>query len=62
MRRPTSRPRAASGPSLLVFVSFAMPDATITRLLDQASGARATLVLRGLVNGSLRDTVSACSA
>ena len=46
---------AASGPSLLVFVSFAMPEATIT--LDQASGARATLVLRGLVNGSLRDTV-----
>ncbi|TXH49449.1 MAG: type-F conjugative transfer system pilin assembly protein TrbC [Burkholderiaceae bacterium] len=48
---------AASGPSLLVFVSFAMPEATITRLLDQASRARATLVLRGLVNGSLRDTV-----
>ena len=48
---------AASGPSLLVFVSFAMPEATITRLLDQASRARATLVLRGFVNGSLRDTV-----
>ena len=43
--------------SLLVFVSFAMPEATITRLLDQASRARATLVLRGFVNGSLRDTV-----
>ena len=48
---------AASGPSLLVFVSLAMPEATITRLLDQAARARATLVLRGLVNGSLRDTV-----
>ena len=47
----------ASGPRLLVFISFAMPEATITRLLDQAARARATLVLRGLVNGSLRDTV-----
>ena len=34
-----------------------MPEATITRLLDQAARARATLVLRGFVNGSLRDTV-----
>jgi len=44
-------------PSLLVFISFAMPEATLTRLLDQAARARATLVLRGLVNGSMRDTV-----
>ena len=29
----------------------------MARLLDQAARARATLVLRGLVNGSLRDTV-----
>ena len=48
---------AASGPSLLIFVSFAMPEATISRLLDQAASAGATLVLRGFVNGSLRDTV-----
>lgn len=48
---------AASGPRLLVFISFAMPEATITGLLDQAARVRATLVLRGLVNGSLRDTV-----
>lgn len=47
----------AAGPSLLVFVSFAMPEATLLRLLEQAERARATLVLRGLVNGSLRDTV-----
>ena len=45
------------GPSLLIFVSFAMPEATLNRLMDQASRAGATLVLRGLVNGSLRDTV-----
>jgi len=47
----------ASSSRLLVFISFAMPEATITRLLDQAARARATLVLRGLVNGSLGDTV-----
>ena len=47
----------SSGPRLLIFVSFAMPEATISRLLDQAARARATLVLRGLVNGSIRDTV-----
>lgn len=46
-----------SGPRLLIFVSFAMPEPTITRLLEQAARARATVVLRGLVNGSIRDTV-----
>ena len=48
---------ATPGPTLLIFVSFAMPEATLGRLLDQAGRAGATLVLRGLVNGSLRDTV-----
>lgn len=48
---------ATAGPTLLVFVSFAMPEATIGRLLDQAARVGATLVLRGLVNGSMRDTV-----
>ena len=48
---------ATAGPTLLVFISFAMPEATIGRLLDQAARAGATLVLRGLVNGSMRDTV-----
>ena len=48
----------ASGPGLLVFISFSMPEATLTRLVDQASRARAALVLRGFVNGSLRDTVA----
>ena len=48
---------ATTGPTLLVFVSFAMPEATISRLLDQAARAGGTLVLRGLVNGSMRDTV-----
>ncbi|WP_284620619.1 type-F conjugative transfer system pilin assembly protein TrbC [Aquabacterium humicola] len=44
--------------TLLVFVSFAMPDATLSRLVDQVSKARGTLVLRGLVNGSVRETAA----
>jgi len=46
-----------SGPSLLVFVSFAMPQPTLERLVDQAARARASLILRGFVNGSLQETV-----
>jgi conjugal transfer pilus assembly protein TrbC len=46
-----------AGPKVLIFVSFAMPESTLQRLLDQAARAGATLVLRGLVNGSIRDTV-----
>jgi conjugal transfer pilus assembly protein TrbC len=47
-----------SGPSLLVFVSLAMPDPTLTRLVEQAARANAILVLRGFENGSLKQTVS----
>ncbi len=46
------------GPALLVFISFAMPEATLSRLVDQAARAQASLVLRGLVDGSLVHTVS----
>jgi conjugal transfer pilus assembly protein TrbC len=42
----------------LVFISFAMPDATLTRLVDQAARAQASLVLRGLAEGSLVRTVA----
>lgn len=48
--------RAADGPSLLVFVSFAMPRASLEKLLALASRAGATMVLRGLVGDSLRET------
>ncbi len=48
----------ATSPNLLVFVSFSMPEATLKRLAEQAGRANATLVLRGFVNGSLRDTVA----
>ena len=45
------------GPGLLVFVSFSVPQQTLERLVEQAARAKATLVLRGFVNGSLQDTV-----
>ena len=51
-----------AGPKVLIFVSFAMPEATLQRLVDQAALAGATLVLRGLVNGSIRDTVTRMQA
>jgi len=46
------------GPALLVFISFSMPEETLSRLVDQAARADASLVLRGLVDGSLVRTVS----
>lgn len=45
------------GPRMLVFVSFAMPEATLARLVEQAEKAPATLVLRGLTQFSLKATV-----
>lgn len=52
----------ASMPSLVVFISFAMPSPTLERLVTQAQTVGATLVLRGLVNGSLRETAQRCQA
>ena len=43
--------------TLLVFVSFSMPEPTLDRLVDQAAQVGATLVLRGLIDGSLQRTV-----
>lgn len=48
----------ATGPALLVFVSFSMPDAALERLVDQAARSGATLLLRGLVEDSLPKTVT----
>ena len=47
-----------AGPGLLVFVSLSMPRPTLQRLVDQAARAKASIVLRGFANGSLRDTVA----
>jgi conjugal transfer pilus assembly protein TrbC len=46
------------GPSLLVFVSFSMPEPALDRLVDQAARSGATLLLSGLVEGSLQQTVA----
>lgn len=55
MRTPA--PIANAGPLLLVFVSFAMPEPALERLVDQAQRSGATLLLRGFVDGSLKKTV-----
>lgn len=47
-----------AGPGLLIFVSFSMPEPTLQRLVDQAAKAQASLVIRGFINGSLRETVA----
>lgn len=54
--------RDVSMPSLVVFISFSMPGPTLERLVAQAQAVGATLVLRGLVNGSLRETAQRCQA
>lgn len=51
-----------NGPGLLIFISFSMPDATLKRLVEQAARAQGSLLIRGLVNGSLRDTVARTQA
>jgi len=49
----------ASGPSLLAFISFSLPKASLERMVADAERYGATLVLRGLVGGSLKKTASA---
>lgn len=44
--------------SLLVFVSFSMPEATLKRLVDQASRSESTLLVRGFHEGSLKKTMA----
>lgn len=46
----------ADEPRLIVFISLAMPEAALARLVDQAARARAQLLLRGLSEGSLPRT------
>ena len=49
---------AADGPTLLVFVTLAMPEATLRLLVEQAARAHAVLVLRGLKSSSIRQTTA----
>ena len=48
----------ASGPGLFVFVSLSMPRPALEKLIDQAARARASVILRGFAQGSLRETVA----
>ena len=48
----------ATGPRLVVFVSLTMPRPTLQRLIAQSARAKASIVIRGFANGSLRDTVA----
>lgn len=59
-----SLPNPPSGrqvPAVYVFISFSMPEASIKAWLEQARLADAAVVLRGLVNNSLTDTMKAVS-
>jgi len=58
MSQPGATTPLNAGPALLLFVSFSMPDAALSRLVDQAARSGATLVTRGFVNGSLQQTVA----
>jgi conjugal transfer pilus assembly protein TrbC len=58
MSQPGAAAALNAGPALLVFVSFSMPEAALSRLADQAARTGATLVTRGFVNGSLQQTVA----
>jgi conjugal transfer pilus assembly protein TrbC len=51
-------PGLSSGPILMVFISLSMPQATLQRLVEQAARAKASLLIRGLTKGSLRNTVA----
>jgi type-F conjugative transfer system pilin assembly protein TrbC len=51
MRFPNEREQ-----SLYIFVSFSMTEQSLKALLTQAQQAHGVLVIRGLVNGSLKDT------
>lgn len=52
----------AAGPGLFVFISLSMPQATLQRLVDQAARAKASVFIRGFVDGSLRSTVAQVQA
>jgi conjugal transfer pilus assembly protein TrbC len=49
---------ASDRPALLVFVTLAMPEATLRLLVGQAARTHAVLVLRGLENMSIKQTAA----
>jgi conjugal transfer pilus assembly protein TrbC len=55
-------PAFDNGPTLYLFVSLSMPEPALRRLIAQAAQARATVLLRGLSEGSLRKTAARLQA
>lgn len=51
-----------NGPALYLFVSLSMPEPALRRLIAQAAQARATVLVRGLSDGSLRKTAARLQA
>lgn len=52
-------PPSDEGLAVYVFASFSMPDASLKSLIEQAELAGVPIVLRGLVNNSIEDTLHA---
>jgi len=50
-----------SAPTLLVFVSFSMPEDSLKALQREVNGVGGQLVIRGLIDNSLKATASAVS-
>jgi len=50
------------GPVLYLFVSLSMPEPSLRRIIAQAAQARATVLVRGLSEGSLRVTAARLQA
>ncbi len=46
-------------PTLMIFVTLAMPEASLKRLATQAARSGATMVIRGLKNDSMKKTLAA---
>ncbi len=66
LARQIQSPKAAferdannAAPRLQIFVTLAMPEASLSALIAQAARANAVLVLRGAKNGSVRQTLEA---
>ena len=59
-QQPAASATATAAPTqsaALIFVSFAMPEASLKALLDESAKTGAPLVLRGMVDGSMKRTL-----
>lgn len=60
---PNQNPNATrDAPVLRIFVTLAMPEASLRLLVDQAQHANATLLLRGLKDRSMKQTLASVQA